>query len=423
MFNRAKAVAYMKERWLKEDKMQLALYEDSPMFGRLKKEANKVGGALMRLPLMNVRAQGRSANYAKAKLNVRGTDRKRFEVGYKNNYQLGQIEGDVMRDMNGDENALVEALDSEMKSVLTNLRIDMGFSVWGNGGAARGRVGAIGAGLAGANCRITLLSIADSRHFEKGMLLQASANDGSATGHALRGGVGIIEITGVNKALGYLEFASDVTVTVTGLVVNDYLFADGDFKEKITGVAGWIPAVDPTGGENFFTIDRSTNVQTLSGIRLDISTMPMEEGIVHGLAICGHHGALPKDIYVNPIRWGSVARSIGADAQNRRGQVKARDSEGREADVSYDTIKVFGPNGAADLLSDSGVDINAAYALTMDTWEYGYVMEIVGLIEDDGLTIRRGTGDDWIFEALARGNVGCTAPGKNARLALPALTL
>ena len=151
--------------------------------------------------------------------------------------------------------------------------------------------------------------------------------------------------------------------------------------------------------------------------------MSLEEGLVHGLAIAGHHGAFPKDVYLNPIRWGALARSIGADAQNRRGQVKASDSSGREADIAYDTIKIFGSNGVVDVLADRAVPLDYAFGLTMDTWEWGYVGEVAGLIEDDGLTIRRGTGDDWTFEMLARGNLACTAPGKNVRLALAAMTL
>lgn len=415
-FNRARAAAYMKERWEDPDKIQLALYHDSPFYGLIEKD-DAMGGYEMRLPLMNVRAQGRSATYARAVANATGSDLKRFAVTYKNNFQIGKIEGDTLRDMNGNENALFDALDLEMESVLTNLKADMGFKTWGDAGGSRGRVGTIGAGLAGANCRITLSNVADSRKFEIGMLLQASANDGTASGHALRDSGDRITITGINRALGYLEFASDVTATITGLVANDYLFADGDFKECITGVAGWIPSADPSSGDSFFGVDRSANVQTLSGVRQSITGMSLEDGLVHGLAVMGHHGAFPKHIFVNPIRWGQLARSIGA-----RGD-RFREVKNDEARVSYKSMTIVGPSGDVDVLSDGGVGVNDAFALTLNTWKYGFVGKVVGLVDEDGLTIRRGTNDDWAFEVLSRGNIGCTAPGKNGRFTLAAMTI
>ena len=415
-FNRAKAVAYMKQRWVDPDKIQLALYQDSPFFGLIDKDES-MGGEHMNLPLMNVRAQGRSADYARAVANATGSDLRRFQVGYKNNFQIGKIEGNTMRDMNGNENALVDALDNEMESVLTNLKADMGYKTWGDSGGARGRVGSIGAGLAGANCRITLASTPDSRKFEIGMVLQASANDGTATGHALRGGTGRITITGINRALGYLEFASDVTALITGLAANDYLFADGDFKECITGVGAWIPASDPTTGDSFHSIDRSANVQTLSGVRVSVTGHSIEDGLIHGLSVMGHHGAFPKHVFINPIRWGQFARSIGA-----RGD-RFRDVKSDEARVSYKAITVVGPAGDVDVLSDGGVGVNDAFALTINTWKYGFVGKVVGLVEEDGLTIRRGTADDWNFEVLSRGNIGCKAPGKNGRFTFAAMTI
>lgn len=413
--NRTKFLAYMRERWIEPDSIMLAIQQNSPILGMIKKDES-MGGRFMRLPIIHTGAQGRSATYATAKTNAVGSDAVAFEVQYVNNFQIAKLEGDIVNDTAGDQNALAEAIDTEMEATIANMKKDLNMGIFGNVGGARGRVGSIGAGVAGANCRITLLNIYDAKFFEKGMLIAASANDGTAVGHALRDSGDTITITAVDAVNGYLEFASDVTASITGLVANDYLFAAGDFKLKLSGFRGWIPTTAPTSGDSFHGVDRTAQVQRLSGIRTDVSGMPLEDGIVHTAAIMGLYDAHPDVCVMNPVRFGALVRSLGADRANRLTTVKSDDAR-----ISYSAVSVATPHGEIKVVSDSGCHVDESLYLTLKTWVLGSVGKLVHVIDDDELMIRRGTGDDWAIDVKSRANLGCKNPGLNGRAALASL--
>jgi hypothetical protein len=411
--NRTKFLSYMRERWIGPDAMQLSVIAKSAILGMIPKD-EQMGGRYMKLPTIHTGAQGRSAVYATALANAEGSTAVDFQVQYVNNWQIAKLTGDIVDDTKGDANALAEAVDNELEAVMANMKKDLQLGVFGNVGGARGRVGSLATGNAGANCRIVLASPSDSKFFETGMFIAASANDGTASGHALRDSGDTAQITAVDGIKGYLEFAAAVT-SIASIAAGDYLFAAGDFQTKISGFRGWIPTSDPSSGDSFHTVDRTVQVQRLSGIRRDVSGMSLEDGIVDTLAIMGNYDAHPDLVVLNPIRFGALVRSLGADAQNRRAQVK-----GEDARVSYSSVKIFGEGGDVDVVSDAGCGIDEGLLLTMKTWKLGSVGKLVHVVDDDELMLRYVSGD-WQIDVKSRANLGCTAPGKNGRMILAAL--
>lgn len=413
--NRTKFLAYMRERWIEPDSIMLAILENSPLLGMIPKDES-LGGRFMRLPLIHTGAQGRSATYATAKTNAVGSDAVAFEVQYVNNFQIAKLEGDIVDDTRGDANALAEAIDTEMEATIANMKKDLNMGLFGNVGGARGRIGSVATGVAGANCRIVLLNKYDAKFFEKGVKIAVSANDGTAVGHALRAGTATI--TAVDVANGYLEFASDVTASITSPTANDYIFAEGDFKLKMSGLRGWIPTTDPTSGDSFHGVDRTAQVQRLSGLRQDISGFPLEDGIVHMCAVMGWADAHPDVCVMNPVRVGALIRSLGADRANRLTEVR-----GDDARVGYRAVSVAVPNGSGEIkvLADAGCNVDESLFLTTKTWKLGSVGKLVHVVDDDELMIRRGTGDDWAIDVKSRVNLGCKNPGLNGRGTLASL--
>lgn len=412
--NRTKFLAYMRERYIGPDSIMLAILQNSPLLGMMPKDES-MGGRFMRLPIIHTGAQGRSATYATAKTNAVGSDAVAFEVQYVNNFQIAKLEGDIVDDTKGDENALAEAIDTEMDATIANMKKDLNMGLFGNVGGARGRIGSITTGIAGANCRIVLLNIYDAKFFERGMRLNVSANDGTAVGHALKAGAAIV-ITGVDAAKGYLEFASDITAIITSPAANDYIFAEGDFKLKISGLRGWIPTTDPVAADSFHGVDRTVQVQRLSGIRTDQSGLPLEDGIVAHCAVMGLYDAHPDLVCMNPVRVAALIRSLGADRANRLSSIK-----GDDARVSYKSVKVATPHGEVDVLADSGCHVDESLYLTISSWKLGSVGKLVHVIDDDELMMRRGTGDDWAIDVKSRANLGCKNPGLNGRASLASL--
>ena len=87
------------------------------------------------------------------------------------------------------------------------------------------------------------------------------------TASALRASGASITITGVDRDLGVLTFAS--TAAITGLTNADSIFANGDYtaandKLKCSGLLDWIPSTTPS-ATTFFGVDRSTDPTRLAG--------------------------------------------------------------------------------------------------------------------------------------------------------------
>jgi len=417
--NRAAIVAYMKERWIEPDSIMQAVVANAPLLAMLETSDRQLGGRYMSLPYMRVGTQGRSANYTKADQNAASSQMVRFDVEYVSNYHIAKIEGNTVDDTSGNENAIAEAIDTEMEGAIANMRKDLQHGMFGHVGGYRGRISSITTGNAGANTRIVLTNVTDSKFFEEGMVLQSSANDGSSSSHVVLDSGNTVTITGIDRMQGFLEFASDVTVSISGLAATNYLFADGDFRAKWTGMRGWIPDTDPSAGDSHHGVDRTADVLRLSGIRLDISGKPVEEGIVESLGYANLYDAMIDTYVVNPVRWANISNSIGADQGNRRMMMTGR--AGR-AMVSFQALAFTGEQGVVPCVSDGGCGINEGLGLTRSSWIIGYSGDrLVHTIDDDGLTIRRGSGDTWKIEVKHRGNLGCRAPGRNIRNTLASL--
>jgi hypothetical protein len=121
-------------------------------------------------------------------------------------------------------------------------------------------------------------------------------------------------------------------------------------------------------------------------------------------------------VVFNPVRFGALVRSLGADRANRMTSIK-----GDDARVSYSSVKVATPHGDVDVVSDSGCHVDESLYLTLKTWKLGSVGKLVHVIDDDELMIRRGTGDDWAIDVKSRANLGCKNPGLNGRASLASL--
>ena len=416
--NRAMFLPYLKERWIDTDKMILAIIENAPILGMIEKK--KMGGKYMHLPLLKVGAQGRSATYATAVTNAAGSEAAGFDVSYVNNFQILKIENDLVNDSDGDDNAIAEALDHEMETGIASVKKDLQLGAFGNAGGARGRIGSVAAGTAGANCRIVLLQTTDSKFFEPNMVLAVSANDGTAGGHALRDSGNTITVVGVDKIKGYLEFASDITSSISGITTNDYIFGDGDFKLKVSGFRGWIPLSDPTSGDSFHGVDRTSSVQILSGLRYSGTGKPIEQALVDALGYGDLFDVEPDLFVLNPVRWAKLVNSLGADRANRLTKVT-----NNEATVSYNAVVVTGGRGDVPVVRDGGCGLDECLGLKMSTWVWGYsgprFVHVIGEGDGDGLEVRRGSGDSWQSELKSRSNLGCKQPGRNMRIALDSI--
>ena len=398
--------AYLKDKYVKPNKIMLAMLAKSPVLGLMKKDKT-LGGDYWRVPITAVAPQGRSATYATAKANAVGSNNKKFLVDYAPNYIIAKITADVIDRCKGDDNALLDVLDHEMKGAMSTMRRDIRCNLFGNLGGARGTIGST------STVYLTLANNEDSVHFEPGMEICVAATDG--TSGSLRDSGQAITLVAVNKATGVLT-ADENWSEIASIANGDYLFAQGDFGAKWSGLAGWLPATAPTSGDSFFSVDRSVAPDILAGIRYDGSGDTIEEAFINAGSLGSLFDAEATVGVLNPVKWGQLATSL----QSARVEMISPNDSQLKGKIGYKAIMVATPAGDIPIVADPGCPIDVGYELDMDTWTAGSVGgDLVHIIDDDGLTLRRDPDTDgWLVELKSLGNFACDNPGRNVRIAL-----
>lgn len=398
--------AYLKDKYVKPNKIMLALLAKNPILGLMKKDKT-LGGDYWRVPITAVAPQGRSATYATAKTNAVGSNNKKFLVDYAPNYIIAKLTGDVIDRCKGNDNALLDALDHEMKGAISTMKRDIRCNLFGNYGGARGTIGST------STVYLTLANKEDSVNFEPGMEICVAATDG--TSGSLRDSGQAITLVAVNKATGVLT-ADENWSEIASIANGDYLFAEGDFGIKWSGLAGWLPSTAPTSGDSFFGVDRSVAPDILAGIRYDGSGDTLEEAFINAGSLGALFDAEATVGALNPVKWGQLSNSL----QSTRVEMLSPNDPQLKGRIGYKAIMVASPAGDVPIVADPGCPIDVGYLLDMDTWTAGSVGgDLVHIIDDDGLTLRRDPDSDgWLVEFKSLGNFACDNPGRNVRIGL-----
>jgi len=398
--------AYLKDKYVKPNKIMLAMLAKCPTLGLMRKDKT-LGGDYWKIPITARAPQGRSATYATAKTNAVASLPKRFLVDYAPNYIIAKLTGDVIDRCKGNDNALLDALDHEMKGAIATMQRDIRQNLFGNYGGAKGVVGSL------STVYLTLANKEDAVHFEAGMEICLAATDG--TSGALRDSGQAITLVAVNKSTGVLT-ADENWSEIASAAAGDYVFVEGDFGAKWSGFAGWLPETAPTSGDDFFDVDRSVAPEVLAGIRYDGSGDTLEEAFVNAGSLGALYDAEATVGVLNPVKWGQLSNSLSSV---RVELISPRDTNltGR---IGYKAIMIATPAGDVPIIGDPGCPIDVGYMLDMETWTAGSVGgDLVHIIDDDGLKLRRDPDSDgWIVEFKGLGNFGCDNPGRNVRIGL-----
>ena len=214
------------------------------------------------------------------------------------------------------------------------------------------------------------------------------------------------------------------TVTDSAGVViadGDFIFQDGDEpltatqKKKITGLAGWLPPVAPAPGpgNEFFGVDRSTDPTRLAGIRYDGSAETIEEAMIGAGALLFREGGRPDVIFMNPLSYSELIKSLGSKVVYD--VMRSSDI----ADVFFEAVRIHLPSGSAMVVADPNCPSGRAYMLQMDTWKLYSLGMAPKILMTDGLRFLRENDADAVeVRAGYYAQMGCTAPGWNATIAL-----
>ncbi len=377
-------------------------YADCALLGIIKKDP-KFGGNNTRITVNYGRSQG-SALFATALANTTADDDAAFVVTRAKDYHVITMSAEAIEASDGDGNSLMKAFDKAHKNGILSFKRSTSQQLYRNGGGARGKVSA---GSAVATNTISLATPSDSVFFEVNMFLQASTADGTS------GGVkaGQEMISAINRTLGTIRSTSAAWNTViTTLAVNDFLFRAGDFGACIKGLDAWVPAADPTGGDNFFGVDRSVDAVRLAGIRyVATAGAAKEDTLLDAAVLLALEGGKPTHVLCNPRDRADIIKNLGSHAVYD----KTMSTEGI---VGYQALMLQADRGPLEVLGDPNCPRGIFYILQLDTWTLGSLKAVPHVVDDDGKMMSRQAASDgieWRLRAFAQ--MYCEAPGYNCR--------
>ncbi len=383
-------------------------------------------GEYMVIPVVYAGAAGRSADIAKLLDTTGGpigpTKSAKFNVSIVEDYGATWINELTMKKAMNDRGAFVNARKFEIDSVITQLGESLSHALYraGDGTVAQGN----GSWTISGNV-VTVSRKADLKFVSIGMVVDFIPNSGGAPSgapRALAGGNPRAKVTKVSEDAGTFTCAedaaggaiADLSARYTSLANTDWIAPTGDYNqnfastgaEKIRGLAAWIPLAEPTGGENFWGVDRSVHPTRLAGHRLDDPTAPAEDSIMALAEVMRERGARPKVCILSPRQFTKVSKRLNAKVEYQ--------GAGGNADYGFSSFAVATSAGLIKVITDSDCPEDRGYLLNMDTWKLKHLGGLPEIVSTDGLTMLRRPGLDQV-EVRARyyAQLVCTKPGDN----------
>lgn len=377
------------------------------------------------VPLEYSNPMGRAHTFANAQSQQTASGLVSYFVYVIQDYQLVTITNLLMEQTKSNAGAFVDAAKLQLDGGFRNITNNIAFELFGSGTATRG-TSTSGSTQAGVTVGGTVLPLSNAQQivqFEVGMLLVASATDGGAPS------TDTVQVTSVDRASGIVYGTASAAVLSANWAIGTgsaYLTVAGDLPSAgasstasylaLSGLAAWIPVSTPSGSDNFWGVNRSTDPTRLAGLRYNAQSYTIEEGITNALAFGNREGAKFDLIIMDFASYSNLVNSLG-------GKVQYVQIKHDEVEVAFAGITFQSAYGPVNIVADRSCPPQTAYALTMNTWKLrslGKVPHILtyGMEGLEGLRV--GNADALEIRIGYYGNLICSAPGWNMVIQLSA---
>ena len=377
------------------------VYKDNPFLALVSKY-EQFGGENMPIPTQYGITNRRSATFGTGQDLNTATSLARFVLTRVKDYSFASIAGETIKATEGRADAFLKYATLEIDGAIQSLTRSIAVGLYGDGSGKIGTVDSV-AGLV-----LTLSKPEEITNFEVGMVLNSAAS----TAAALDGGAGAdMEIEAVDRDLGTITIK---TALSTGMGAGRVLFQKGDYtaandKKKISGLEAWIPAGTPA---NLFGVTRTADRTRLAGVPFDGSSMPIEEALVSAASRLAREGGSPDTCFMDYTQFANLEKALGS-------KVVYDKVSSDDADIGFQALSIIGPKGPIKIVADQNCTPDVAYLLQMDTWTLNSLGAAPHILDLDGNRMLREAGDDaYELRVGFYGNLSCTAPGYNSRVAL-----
>lgn len=390
------------------DMVEMMVYKDNPFLALVAKYED-FGGRNLPIPLIYGNPQGRSATFSNAQTRgaVTSSQLSDFVLTRVKDYSIATIDNETLEASKGNANAFMEAATTEIDGAINSLTRSLAISLFRDSSGAIGQLNAEPAETSGTFVMV-LKSTEDVTNFEIGQVLVAYAAKSGGSAKTSDGSDADWVIAGVNRSSGELTLTG--TYNSSGnLAANDYLFVDGDRGLKLSGLEGWIPASAPS-ATAFFGVDRSVDTR-LGGLRLDGSSLPIEEALIDGASLCAREGGKIDHFFMSYDKYAELEKALGSKVQYIDLNVNAQ--------VGFRGIVINGPRGPIKCIPDQNCPSGSVFGLQLNMWKLYSLGKAVRVIDSDGLQMLRQASADGVEVRYGfYGNLGCRAPGYNINISV-----
>lgn len=392
----------LKEHY-KDLRVKNMVYKDNPLLALMPKY-EQFGGENMPIPTQYGIANRRSATFGTGQALDTATSLARFVLTRVKDYSFASITGESIKATESNADAFLKYATLEIDGAIQSLTRSIAIGLYGDGSGKIGQVGST-TGTSGTQT-ITLSNVEEITNFEVGMVLRIATNTTSALEND------ILTISEVDRDLGTIKVV--ITSSSGNLGPGDALFQSGDYvsasdRLKISGLEAWIPAGTPA---NLFGVTRTADRTRLAGVPFDGSSMPIEEALVSAASRLAREGGSPDHCFMDYTQFANLEKALGS-------KVVYDKVSSDDADVGFQALSIIGPKGPIRVIADQNCTPNVAYLLQMDTWSLNSLGAAPHILDLDGnRMLRESSADAYEVRVGFYGNVGCTAPGYNSRVAL-----
>ena len=407
--------ALLKERYGDPSIVEELTYPENCLLTMLDKKGDTgMVGADLKVPIVAANPQGTGITFSTAQTNATNIVASAFAIVAGDYYGVVQIGDKVFMASRTNNGAYLENKRVEIDGLYEQAGENLSIYLWGNGGQSIGQVASI------STNDVFLADPSQSANFEPGMLLVASANDGSDAAHTLR--AGSATLTSINRATG--DALLNTVGGITGLAVGDSLFRQSDFfgntgNVALKGVQSFIPATDAAVNTTLWGVTgatRITDVQRYGGCRVDPNALlgkTYEERIKILLAqMTGRFKAKAATAgFMHPEEFQVLETLMSA-----RG-IRPLDED--NAKFGFQKIEIATAAGRIPIYTDRHCPKGHFFAFRMDNLAIHSMGELLHPQTGDGLEmLRRATSTDYEFRLLSYPLLACNAPKNLGRCAL-----
>jgi len=373
------------------------LYKKCPAYGLINKTRDFYGELWVIAPFF-AGTMG-SNTFVDAQGNKENISLDKFQVKRKRQYSVASVDAETIMASANDKGAFARALDKQIRGAMYTIERGLAHQIYGNAGGARGKGN--GSWTVSGDT-VTLSDKRDIVHFEKNLVLQFSATDGTS------GSVktGSVKVKSVDRNAGsFKTVEANISASVPTVANGDYIFRKGDFGNSINGFRAWVPDVDPT-STLFNGVDRTQDLTRLGGVRIKGGGKLMEEVVFDTIAEISINGGQSDLMLINSRRFADLVKSI----YSKTWVTVETDIPG----IGYKALEFPSEHGTVAVIPDPNCPYAFSWVIEKDSWEFKSLGEYPHFATDDGKKYQREATSDGIeFRVRGFGDMGCHAPGHN----------